>query len=348
MSPGLRFGSYRKLCEYLGEPYKSGGNSKAAQINEWTRFFDYHQEGRAWIIDEVFKIPHEKEDKRSSGNRSIYIRDIEILILNILYRQDEDRYGKVEYWATATRLMKEMGMVNELYHNQDAESKLPELDSRITPYQLKEFYCRASGNIGNIIKNALNGLSKQKLITCEKRWLAIRDGKAWKVPRRYDVDLTNCEYHVLQDHGYETVYPFFIQGKMDKFYSERTDKIKEELFPDIESIYEVYRIRAVKESVRNGIEQNLARRRKLVEDTKRDLNQKVINRMHEEVRDKINNYKFFEHFNEDYFISTQDSICSFLVDLDMNVRRLDFMIQEKQQKRDKIWSSDDQNLPFIN
>lgn len=60
---GMRVPNYRKLCDLLGEPIEEG-NSKNAQIRRWEQYFAYSREKNAYIITEVFPIPHQIQDQR--------------------------------------------------------------------------------------------------------------------------------------------------------------------------------------------------------------------------------------------------------------------------------------------
>lgn len=57
------FSNYKSLCEYLGEPIKTG-SSKEAQLKEWQRFFNYEKKGHKFIIIEIYDVPREKVRKK--------------------------------------------------------------------------------------------------------------------------------------------------------------------------------------------------------------------------------------------------------------------------------------------
>lgn len=50
---GQVFPNYKVLCEEIGEEPCSG-NSKISQLKNWGRFFKWHRDKQAYIIDEVF------------------------------------------------------------------------------------------------------------------------------------------------------------------------------------------------------------------------------------------------------------------------------------------------------
>lgn len=61
---GQEFANYRRLCEFLGEEYKNGGQSKICQINDFKRFFSFDRCGNKYVITKIYNVPKEKNDKR--------------------------------------------------------------------------------------------------------------------------------------------------------------------------------------------------------------------------------------------------------------------------------------------
>lgn len=87
--------NYKELCTLLGiEP--CAGNSKKSQLKELERFISYHKEGNKFIVDEIYTNVKEKEDLRKyngGDNNSIeYIKNIEVLILNLLAEENSGKY----------------------------------------------------------------------------------------------------------------------------------------------------------------------------------------------------------------------------------------------------------------
>lgn len=54
-----RFKNYRKICEYLHEPIKTG-KSKQLQLEDWKRYFEYERNGNAFVITKVYDTVREK------------------------------------------------------------------------------------------------------------------------------------------------------------------------------------------------------------------------------------------------------------------------------------------------
>lgn len=339
LQAGERYESYRALCEQLGKKYKSG-KSKQLQIRDWSRYFSSHREGQAWIIDKVFDEPFPKVDKRSAGNTSIYIKDIEILILYKLYEQEATNGHAVIYFSLR-RLMKELGMVNNLYQSDAASlENLSMIDKRITKYQLDTFYVRSDENISKILDRALRNLHNQKLINYKVEWMKIEKGKHYLIPERYYDDILKCEREVLDKYGYKTPYPFKIQGKISQYYEEVDAKVKEKLFPNIDSIYKRCKISCMKEPLLRGIQQNVEERENLIQETRVNLNKKIIKRLNDDAENTFERRKAFDYWSKDYFVSVQSELCDLLISLDMTEPKFLSQISDQSQYNQSLSGED--------
>lgn len=73
---GLRVKDYPTMCELLDEPEKNGGSSKPAQLKRWRQHFSWREEGRAFIITEIYERPLPKPFKADD----MYTEDILIIL----------------------------------------------------------------------------------------------------------------------------------------------------------------------------------------------------------------------------------------------------------------------------
>jgi len=78
--------NYKMLCELLEQEVKNG-KSKKLQLEDWKRYFDWEKSGQKFIITDVYDTPLTKEDKRKLGNNSIYVKYIEVILLQYLSKQ---------------------------------------------------------------------------------------------------------------------------------------------------------------------------------------------------------------------------------------------------------------------
>ncbi len=78
---------YKELCALLHEtPLKSGSNSYKAQLKRWARYFKMEKgRGRSLVILDIYDEPLPADDGRKKGNRNIYLKYIETILLKYIY-----------------------------------------------------------------------------------------------------------------------------------------------------------------------------------------------------------------------------------------------------------------------
>lgn len=153
------FKNYKEICKVLGEKEK-GGKSKQYQLKEWERYFEYEKQGHKFKIVKIYDKPKEKEDLRSDNGISIYIEDIERLILDLL-TQDKNN-GQL--FLSRSMLLKELKMINDNYsyyrNNKPTLSKF----TNISLEEINEFYELSNSTLKTNLETALSRLRKQSLI----------------------------------------------------------------------------------------------------------------------------------------------------------------------------------------
>ena len=73
LSLNQQFDNYKKLCEYLNEPIKSG-TSKKAQIKEWERYVNFEKIGNKYIVKEKYDKPLDKirKERELTPNKKVH------------------------------------------------------------------------------------------------------------------------------------------------------------------------------------------------------------------------------------------------------------------------------------
>lgn len=121
-----RIKNYREFCSLMNEEIKYG-NSKYAQLEEWSRFYRWHKEGNAFIIDKVYDTPLPKVDNRGGNNHGIL--DVFCSLSYFVYKYNFDRLGGQFGHSTAYMLYEIYGLIDEktlrtAYMEEDKEERV--------------------------------------------------------------------------------------------------------------------------------------------------------------------------------------------------------------------------------
>lgn len=152
---GLVVKNYKELCSLLGEKVK-GGDSKKAQLSNWSLYFKYHKDGNKFVIDEIYEDALEKEETR--GRKSIYGDTIQLLILDLLGYKN----GKIT--ISKRKLIESLGMANTNYYGcyQNLRKLSQYLNMDIN--YIYDFYNVNNNNFSSILRSALDSLENKRII----------------------------------------------------------------------------------------------------------------------------------------------------------------------------------------
>lgn len=162
LESGMVVKNYKEMCRILEEEICEG-NSKKAQLKEWSRYFVWEKKGQKFIILDIYDEPLPKDDGRQ--NKNIYVQYIEVILMKILSKQ---KNTKDPFYITTNQLWKLLGMINDNYKN----ISLDELNERILEYEIKsfdmkKFYQRCNQRLREILFSSLNKLEDRALIKYE-------------------------------------------------------------------------------------------------------------------------------------------------------------------------------------
>lgn len=269
---GMVVKNYKVLCELLEQETKTG-KSRQLQIKDFSRYFEWQKSGQKFIITDIYETPLEKVDNRKYGNNSVYVKYIELILLQYLATQNGNTrtLTKKKWW-------KMLGMVNDKYGNIE-EKKLTSLDYTVTPYEVKHFYQRCNKKLEQILFSALNNLKNRKLIVWELQTVIVSTGENGKeeYSPASDIDkedILRVERYVLkQIMGYEKMIQVFCHFRQNEYYQKVNNILHDyygwnRYFKQIKIIY-------VQKDVREAIPQ-----------TEVDLNKAILN---EKIIDSLNN-----------------------------------------------------------
>lgn len=196
LSVGLVVQNYKQLCGLLGENTMDG-DSKTAQQKRWRRYFDYEQEGWAYIIKEIYEMPEPVMDARKL-KPGVYVQFIECLLIDYLSKSTKDAVvlSKTR-WCYAIGLMN-----NEYYRYSSRDDRLLNVDStlyigdndhdRFSPLkkiiaykyglsvndnEIAFFYDVSVAKMYDLMNDALKSMERRNLIECTKLFVVyMEDG----------------------------------------------------------------------------------------------------------------------------------------------------------------------------
>jgi len=151
--------NYKELCSVLGEKVKTG-NSKERQLVDWSRYFKWEKEGNKFIIIKIHEKPLNKIDNRKlNGNISPYIKDAEILLIDLLL------CGEGELLLPNTALLQALKFVNHNYskyygYNRPLLANGLNIDLEL----VHDYYNNVNSSLVGNLKTVISRLEKKKLL----------------------------------------------------------------------------------------------------------------------------------------------------------------------------------------
>ena len=159
-----RFKNYRKICEYLHEPIKTG-KSKQLQLENWKRYFEYERDGNAFVITKVYDTVREK-GQRTSNNR----KNVQSMIdyLQAKFDLDDNWYSFTDWYCEKLELMHK-GICNAVYHPDEIDAVCEEYN--ISDGKLFcEYVSAAKSELKSMFLKALAYLDKKNKITYQDQY----------------------------------------------------------------------------------------------------------------------------------------------------------------------------------
>lgn len=224
---------YKELCKILKEaPLKSGSNSYKAQLKRWARYFKMEKgRGRSLVILDIYDEPLPVEDKRKAGNRNIYLKYIETILLKYIYF----RKGQ-ECCATRNQLWNILGMINSDYKKIPLQVLQGDIEYvGVTKWELDNFYMRCNSRLNLILFSALNNLSNRSLINYQVQTMIVvpntsKKGMPYKHYVANDDEIRRIlavERNVLNQMGLESKNHAACTMRLNEFYNLVNEKIHE-------------------------------------------------------------------------------------------------------------------------
>lgn len=307
ISTGLVLKNYKHLCQVLNEPVKAG-NSKKAQLKEFTRYFDYTTDGYKIIITHMYDQPLDKIDGR--GGATHYVAHSERMGSILLYLHSKKNIDG-ELFMPIHTLLKEMNMINSNYSFANSNRKKTSVYLDIGELVLEEFFDKTKQTFKRNVESMLDRLKNRVLIDWYKvKTVCVANGEVKKdsygrikinsqiVVDEYDnqhIELTtetnttvqfrpatsyerelivNVEWEVMNDLNCESKQEIVAKDKWKLF----SKKVNEQLFNEANIIYhyDSYRITMNREGISQAVN---------------ELNEinprKELNQLNEDVKNQI-------------------------------------------------------------
>lgn len=293
---GMTVKNYKVLCELLGQDVKDG-KSKKYQLEDFARYFDWERSGQKFIISDIYDTPLTKEDKRKLGNNSIYVKCIEVILLQYLSKQEG--YART---LTKRNWWEMLGVVNHKY-GRTPENDLKDLDYTITSWEVRHFYQRCNKKLEQILFSALNSLKNRKLITYEIQTIIVATDERNK-ERYFDANdiqkkqILEVERYVLHNvMGYEKMFQVFIKFQQSDFYQKVNDILYQQYrwkyyFKQIKVIYTYDGIKEALPELEMKLQKELLNKKVVdyLNSNAKDLYEKNKAEYQQQVKNLINKY----------------------------------------------------------
>ena len=224
---GMVVKNYREMCRILNEQICEG-NSKKAQLKEWSRYFLWEKKGQKFIILDIYDEPLPKEDGRA--NKNIYATYIEVILIKILAKQ---KNSKDPFYFTTNQMWKLLGMINNNYKNislDELNDRIPEYD--VKPFDVKKFYQRCNQRLRDILFSSLDRLESRALIKYDREIVIVfydEDNHKISLPAndQQKKKILKAERRTLLDMGLESKRHVYASFKDTEFFERMNAYLQE-------------------------------------------------------------------------------------------------------------------------
>lgn len=186
----FRFDNYRVACKELGEKVR-GGTSKISQLEDWNRYFTFHKDGNAIVVDVIRDVPLPLINKRRKikGKWTMLIQSI----LYDAFSKQKEETGNYEIKGTRRDYLQLLGLCSPFYlearykplsdiisETEDGAFK-NNLVSYLEAYHITDdvwldFCIEVEKSFTNIISNAFKSLESHNIIRSDKdTYVIIRE-----------------------------------------------------------------------------------------------------------------------------------------------------------------------------
>ena len=141
--------NYKELCVAMGWKI-TDGSSKKKQLKELESLCEYHKEGNKFVIDEVYDIPKEIEDKRKTRVSELS-EHIQFSILYLLSHAEKNNLI-----ISKNKLMILTGLINDQFYsimdNKEVYSENRNMQKMIVTETLGKAYSCTNGYLARALR----------------------------------------------------------------------------------------------------------------------------------------------------------------------------------------------------
>lgn len=215
--------NYKEMCILLDEKV-TNGTAKTSQLKEWQRYFGYHKQSNAFIIDEVYDTPLPPAFRIDD----VYSKYMQVLLCDYLLKTEKNHAT-----LPKSRWYEVCGMVNYKYNDEIQKETYLEkykaankLNEKQAFYQLNAFDSRVRERINNIFYKSLNRLKKNGYIIYNDVYSIVEviDGK--RIEREADNDEIAYILEAQKNIKKEMVIVVISNYNIKQYYSMLNDYLK--------------------------------------------------------------------------------------------------------------------------
>jgi hypothetical protein len=218
---GMEIKNYKILCEILEQPILNGGNAKKSQMKEFERYFEYQKVGNKFVITDIYDEPLEKNDERKLGNNSIYVKYIEAILLRHLSNESDYTciLRKKQMWLL-------LGMINDNYQLLKTK-ELQRIDTRMTSFEVNNFYQRCNQKLDRILFTALNNLKNRCLLSYYEEIVIVDTENNYTLATDNDIRRIDAvKNKALEEMKLISLQQVYCRFKSDEFYEIVNNKLR--------------------------------------------------------------------------------------------------------------------------
>lgn len=270
---GMEIKSYKELCGILDIPIKSG-NTKIAQLKEFSRYFSYVKDGNSFKITGIYDVVKDEVDNRIKGNASVYLPYFEFVFLsNLANNMNEDNDISV-FEFTTKRILYETGMCNARFLHRDIYAEISNESSLdVTKFDVNDFLRRTGFKFNRLVNSMLSNLRNRAILNVRQVYkIRDEDNKTRVATLDEETNIVDAERFVLNKLGFTSKMQVCKKFKTKEFYDE-LQLVLHDRYNWI-SCYLVYQISFVNKNLKSNI-RAYKREVERVKSNKLNLNNKI-------------------------------------------------------------------------